>query len=211
MMAPAVQALRRAGFVGSGALAGAVSALVFTVIHQLLISPIWFALPAMLAAGAICGVCLAWSYTLVVPISSVGSWLRYNCFYLVMFVALGLTSLAAFQPVTTIAALLKSNEPPRALIGRALPLSGLFTLATAALLCVGYRPGWRGAGGLLLTTGVLILSLGLNISVLGLVGVPHAALGVLALVFTLLVALGGVYAGVVVMLNRSLFGGASSA
>ena len=211
MMAPAVQALRRAGFVGSGALAGAVSALVFTVIHQLLISPIWFALPAMLAAGAICGVCLAWSYTLVVPISSVGSWLRYNCFYLVMFVALGLTSLAAFQPVTTIAALLESNEPPRALIGRALPLSGLFALATAALLCVGYRPGWRGAGGLLLTTGVLILSLGLNISVLGLVGVPRAALGVLVEVFTLLVALGGVYAGGVVILNRSRFGGASSA
>ena len=211
MMAPVVQAPRRAGFVVSGALAGAVSALVFTVIHQLLISPIWFALPAMLAAGAICGVCLAWSYTLVVPISSVNSWLRYNCFYLVMFIALGLTSLAAFQPVTTIAALLKSNEPPRALIGRALPLSGLFTLATAALLCVGYRPGWRGAGGLLLTTGVLILSLGLNISVLGLVGVPRAALGVLAEVFTLLVALGGVYAGVVVLLNRSRFGGASSA
>ena len=96
-------------------------------------------------------------------------------------------------------------------IGRALPLSGLFTLATTALLCVAYRPGWRGAGGLLLTTGVLILSLGLNISVLGLVGVPRAALGVLAEVFTLLVALGGVYAGVVVILNRSRFGGASSA
>lgn len=206
-----VQPLPRARFIGSGALAGAVSALVFTAIHQLLINPIWFALPAMLVAGAICGVCLAWSYTLVAPVSAVGGWLRYNCLYVVMFVALGLTSLVAFEPVTTIAALLQSNEPPRALIGRALPVSGLFTLATAALLCVAYRPGWRGAGGLLLTTGVLILSLGLNISILGLVEVPRAALGVLAEVLTLLVALGGVYVAVVVVLNRSRFGGASSA
>jgi hypothetical protein len=52
---------------------------------------------------------------------------------------------------------------------------------------------------------------GLNISVLGLVGLPRAALGVLAEVFTLLVALGGVYAAGVVILNRSRFGGASSA
>jgi hypothetical protein len=211
MTARVVQLRRNAGFVGSGALAGAVSALVFTAIHQLLINPIWFALSAMLVAGAICGACLAWSYTLVAPVLSVGGWLRYNCFFLAMFVALGLTSLVAFEPVTTIAALLQSNEPPRALIGRALPVSGLFTLATATVLCVVYRPGWRGAGGLLLTTGVLILSLGLNISVLGLVRVPRAALGVLAEVFTLLVALGGVYAGGVVILSRSRFGGVGSA
>jgi hypothetical protein len=105
MTARVVQLRRNAGFVGSGALAGAVSALVFTVIHQLLISPIWFALPAMLAAGAICGVCLAWSYTLVAPLSSVGSWLRYNCFFLAMFVRSGSPPLVAFEPVTTIAAL----------------------------------------------------------------------------------------------------------
>lgn len=32
-------------------------------------------------------------------------WLQYNLFYLVMLVGLGITSLAAFQPVTTIASL----------------------------------------------------------------------------------------------------------
>ena len=200
-----------AWFIGSGALAGAVSAFGFTALHQLLINPIWFALPAMLVAGAICGICLTWSYTLLVPTAAVRTWLRYNLFYLVMFVALGLTSLAAFEPVTTIAALLQTNEPPRALIGRALPVSGLFTLATAALLSLVYRPSWRGAGGLLVTAAVLVVILGLNISILGLVEVPRAALGVLGEVLVLLVALGGIYSAVVVLLNRTRFGGGVSA
>lgn len=196
-----------ARFIGSGALAGAIAALGFTALHQLLINPIWFALPAMLVAGAICGTCLAWSYTLVVSATAVGPWLRYNLCYLAMFVALGLASLVAFEPMTTIAALLQSKEPPRALIGRALPFSGLFTLATAVVLSLVYRPGWKGAAGLLLTAAVLVVILGLNISILGLVAVPRAALGVLGEVFVLLVALGGIYAGVVVLLNRARFGG----
>lgn len=165
----------------------------------------------MLLAGTLCGACLAWSYTLAVSTPTVGTWVRYNLSYLAMFVALGLTSLIAFEPVTTIAALLQSKEPPRALIGRALPVSGLFTLATAALLSAVYRPGWRGAAGLLLTTGVLILLLGLNISILGLVGVPRPALGVLVEVLALLAALAGIYVGVVVGLNRSRFGSSGSA
>ncbi len=165
----------------------------------------------MLLAGTLCGICLTWSYTLAVPAPTVGSWVRYNFLYLAMFVALGLTSLIAFEPVTTLAALLQVKEPPRALIGRALPVSGLFILATAALLSVIYRPGWRGAAGLLLTTGVLVLLLGLNISILGLVGVPRAALGVLLEVLALLMALAGIYVGVVVALNRSRFGGSGSA
>ncbi len=165
----------------------------------------------MLLAGAVCGTCLTWSYTLAVPSPTTGSWVRYNLFFLTMFVALGLTSLMAFEPVTTIAALLQAQEPPRALIGRALPVSGLFTLATAALLSVLYRPGWRGAAGLLLTTGVLVLVLGLNISILGLVEVPRAAIGVLVEVLALLTALAAIYVGVVVGLNRSRFGSPGSA
>jgi hypothetical protein len=191
------------GFVGAGALAGALSALVFTAIHQWLINPIWFALPVMILAGGLCGMCLAWSYALVIHTPTVGSWLRYNLLFLVMFVVLGLTSLIAFEPVTTIAALLQTNEPPRQLIGHALPVTGLFTLATAALLSLLYRPRWPGVGAILVTTVVLILFLGLNISVLGLVAVPRSAQGVLAEVFALLLALSGIYAAGVVVLRRS--------
>ena len=37
---------------------GVLSAFVFCVIHQLIISSIWFAIGAMLVAGAVCGTCL---------------------------------------------------------------------------------------------------------------------------------------------------------
>ena len=38
-----------------GALGGAIAALVFTWVHQWMISSIWFAFPAMLVAGVACG------------------------------------------------------------------------------------------------------------------------------------------------------------
>ena len=182
------------------------STLVFTVIHQVLISSIWFALGPMLLAGVLCGACLAWSYALVVPTITLRSWVRYNVLYLVMFVVLGITSLAAFEPVTTIAALLAANQPPNELIGRALPMTGVFTLGITAIFSYFYRTNWRGVGGILLTAVTLVLLLGLNISTLGLVEVPRASLGVLLEVFGLLLAIFGVYAAVVVLLERSRFG-----
>jgi hypothetical protein len=198
---------RIAGFIASGGIAGAASTLVFTTVHQFLISPIWFAFPAMLVAGALCGTSLAWSYALVVRTPTIGSWVNYNSLYLAVLVALGLTSLAVFDPVTTIAALLAAKEPPRQLIGRALPVTVVFTVATAALLSGIYRPGWRGAGGIFVTAVVIILFLGLNISTLGLVGIPRAALGVIAEVLILLLVLCTVYVALVVALGRTRFRG----
>jgi len=122
-----------------------------------------------------------------------------------MFVALGLTSLAAFEPVTTIAALLQAKEPPRDLIGRALPVTGVFVLATAALLSMLYRPGWWRSGALLLTTAVLVLFLGLNISVLGLVALPRSAGTVLVEVLTLLLTILAVYGAIVLVFSRRRF------
>ena len=192
-------------FVGSGTLAGVLSTLIFTVVHQLLISSIWFALLPMLVAGALCGLCLAWSYAIVIPTATLRSWLLYNLVYLAMFVALGITSLLTFEPETTIAALLAANQPPNQLIGRALPMTAAFCLTTAALLSVLYRVNWRGGGGIVLTVTTLVLLLGLNISTLGLVEVPRDSLGVLLEVFGLLLSIFGVYAAVVVLLERSRF------
>lgn len=192
----------RANLPAVGALAGAFSALVFTAVHQVLISPIWFALPAMLGAGALSGACLAWSYRLVTPSASASTWLRYNLIFLAMFVALGVVSVAVFDPITTIAALLQTNEPPRELIGRALPMTGGFMFATTVVLIALYRPSWFGAFSLLVTTVVLVLLLGLNISILGLVDVASGEIGVLAETFGLLAALVFVYAAAVLTVAR---------
>ena len=210
-MTPADEGVQGAGLVGPGAIAGGLSALIFTTLHQVLISPIWFALPAMLVAGILCGVCLAWSYSILNPQPTIASWFRYNAFFVGMFVALGLTSLASFRPETTIAALLQARVPPNKLIARALPMTMSFTLGTVGILCIACRPRLPGALALLLTTGVMVLLLGLNISVLGLVSVPRSSWGVLLEVLLLLAALGTVYAISVVALRRKRFGGLGSA
>jgi hypothetical protein len=193
-MTSAHRELRVAEFTASGAFAGALSALIFCVVHQLLISPIWFAIVAMLLAGAVSGTCLAWSYALVVKNQTVRSWILYNTLYVAILVALGAVSLVMFEPVTTIATLLKSNEPPRALIGQALPITVLFTVGSSALLTVLYRPGWLGGVAILVTTLVVVLFLGLNISILGLVFVPKSSLYVIGEVVALIVALALIYA-----------------
>lgn len=184
-----------AAFASSGAMAGALSALVFCVIHQLIISSIWFAIGAMLVAGAVCGTCLAWSYALSIKNFTVGSWIQYNALYVCVLVGLGITSIILFEPVTTIPELLKSKAPPGALIARALPITALFTAGSAVLLTVLYRPGWRGVGAIFVTTVVVVLFLGMNISILGLVFVPKALFYVLAEVLVLIVSLALVYAG----------------
>src|SRR5262245_16520875 len=191
------------GFAGIGALAGVFAAFTFTVVHQLVISAIWFALPAMLVAGALCGTCIAWSYLSVVRTPSLASWLRYNLIYLVMFVALGGVSMFTFDPVTTIAALLATTEPPVALIGQALPLTGMFIVAAAALLTLLYRPSLTGAIAILVTVAVLVLLLGLNISILGFVDVPSGEVQVLGETLGLLLALTSTYAvGVLAIVRK---------
>lgn len=193
------------GFVAAGAAAGGLSALAFTALHQVLINPIWFALPAMIGAGVLCGVCLAWSYSLLVAHPAIPTWFRFNASFVGLFVALGLTSLVVFQPVTTITALLQAKAPPNDLIAHAFPMTAGFTLAAAGILCLVYRPKIRGALALLVTTSVMVLLLGLNISVLGLVAVASSERTVLLEVFLFLAALALVYAVLVVLLRRKVF------
>ena len=195
---------------GSGAVAGAFSAFTFTLVHGLAISDIWFSLPAMLAAGALSGACVAWSYALVAETPALGSWLRYNFLYLAMFALLGAASVLTFEPVTTLAAVLSTREPPNALFARAMPLTLAFIGGTTAAATAWYRPGWVGAGAILLTATVLLTLLGLNVSVIGLVEVPRSASYLIAELFALIFILSAVYAAAFALLERRALGGRSS-
>lgn len=192
-------------FAASGGIAGAFSALIFTAVHQLLISRIWFAIVAMLVAGIACGTSLAWSYALAIGIPSLRSWIQYNACYVAILIGLGLTSLAAFEPVTTIAQLLQSSEPPRGLIARAFPMTVLFIAGSATMLTALYRPRWRGAAAILVTTVLIVLVLGLNISILGLVSVQKTQLVVIAEVLALVIVLAVVYTAFMAYLWRHQF------
>jgi hypothetical protein len=188
-----------------GAFAGALSALVFTVVHQLIISSIWFAIGSMLLAGALSGLCLAWSYVVAVKVKSARTWFAYNSLYVVVLVALGITSMLMFEPVTTIQQLLLSKKPPTALIGRALPVTGLFTFFSAAVLSGIHRPSWRGTAAIFITNLVIVLFLGMNISILGFVAVPRSSLWVLGEVLLLILTLAAVYAFTVLFLEKERF------
>jgi hypothetical protein len=196
--------------VRSGAVAGALSAVAFAIIHDVFISDIWFSLIMMMVAAAVCGVCIGWSYGLLVEAPSTGSWLGYNVLYVARFVLLGAASVLVFEPVTTIAALVAANEPPGELIRQAMPMTVVFTLASAALLSLLYGRSWSRFGAILLTCIVLVLLLGLNVSVIGLVAIPRGSLYLVAELFGLILAINVVYVAVFIALERqSLVGGSA--
>lgn len=176
-----------------GALAGVISTLVFTVVHDIFISDIWFMLWPMVAAGALCGALVSWSYGLLAAPSRRG-WLGYNLLFTASFGLLGALSVLLFEPVTTMAAVVTLNGPPTALIDQAMPMTVLFTLGMAVLITLRYGRTVRQFLAVLLTCVVLVALLGLNVSAIGLVAIPNSALFVVAELFGLIVALNAVYA-----------------
>jgi MFS family permease len=198
----AIQGQKVGSSVRSGAIAGALAALAFAIIHDIFISDIWFSLIMMMGAGAICGLCIGWSYALLTEVPSTGSWWRYNMLYVALLILLGITSVLVFEPTTTMAALVAANAPPDKLIGQALPMTALFTLLAAVLISLLYRQSWRHFGVVLLTYTLLILLLGLNVSVIGLVSIPRGSLYLVVEFFGLILAINVVYAALFTALER---------
>ena len=110
-----------------------------------------------------------------------------------MFALLGVASLPVFEPTITMAALIEANEPPAALIGRALPMTVSFALATASLLSLLYGRSWPHFGTLLLCCSTLVLVLGLNFSVIGLVDIPLRSAYIVAELLALIAVLNLAY------------------
>ena len=177
-----------------GALAGVVSTLVFTIVHDIFISSIWFMVWPMVAAGVLCGALVSWSYGLLAVAPSLRGWLGYNLIFTLSFGLLGALSVLLFEPVTTMAAVVSLNGPPTALIDQAMPMTVLFTLGMAVVITLRYGRTLQHFLAVLLTCVVLVALLGLNVSAIGLVEIPNSALFVVAELFGLIVALNAVYA-----------------
>ena len=191
-----------ANFLRSGTIAGLVSALIFTIVHQIFISDIWFSIPIMLIAGALCGPSLGWSYGVLVSVPTLKNWLAYNLVYMAMFGILGAVSVAAFDPITTVEALIEVNESPNELIGKAMPLTVVFTFLMAGIVTVLSTRRWANFGSALLACVILVLSLGLNVSIIGLVSLPSGSLYLVVELFALILAPGSVFAVAFAILER---------
>ena len=160
------------GYIKSGAVAGVVSTLIFTIVHHIFIANIWFSFPFMALAGAASGVCIAWTYGLIFHSKSLLAWLKLNLFFIIMFVVLGILSVLLFEPVTTISALREANERPTELINQSMPLTIAFIFASTIILGLLYGNNLKHYLVILLTNAILILLVGLNVSILGLVFIP---------------------------------------
>jgi hypothetical protein len=193
---------RTASFPLSGALAGMGSTVAFAAIHHALISDIWFSLVPMLVAGALCGLCLAWSFGRLFRPPSIASWLLYNLVYLGLFVFLGIASLIFLEPVATVTELIVANEAPHELIRQALPLTLGFTITAAALISFLWGRNPLDVVAVGLTCIVLVSLLGLNVSILGLVQFTSGSFYLVARLFALIVALNVVYLALFLLKER---------
>ncbi len=178
------------------------SALVFTLVHDLFISDIWDMLIAMAVAGAICGLCIGWTYGRLVDAPSIESWLGYNMVYLLMFGLLGATSVIVFDPVTTVAEVIGEGGPIDELIRIALPMTVLFTLATVAAISVLFGRRRPDIGPIFVTVSVLVLFLGLNVSAIGLVDIPRDSTYLVAELFGLIVVINVAFAATFLIIER---------
>jgi len=188
-------------YLRSGTLAGGVAAFGFPLVHAIVISDIWNTLVIMMVAGVACGLCIGWTYQRLFPQVSVGSWLRFNLAYLAMFGLLGALSIAVFEPVTTVAAIMEAEGPVGDLIVRALPMTVVFTFATAGLVSLLFGRGLQDSGVILLTTVVLVVFLGLNVSVIGLVEFNGGSAYLILELFGLVLAIDAFYASAFVALE----------
>jgi hypothetical protein len=196
---PASAGRRRARLVVPGAAAGALAALAFAAVHALWITDIWFTLVPMMIAGAVCGGTIAWSYgRLFEP--SIRTWLGYNTSYVVALAVLGLVSVVVFEPRTTMAEVLAGDGPPVDLIRDALPLTVAFTVATALLLGVRFGRTLAAFGTILVTASVLMVLLGLDVSVIGMIRIPTESLYLVVEMAGLIVVLAGSFAAIVIVL-----------
>ena len=192
----------------SGAIAGGVAVFLFTTVHHILISDIWFSFPFMLVAGILCGILLAWNYQLFTDRPTLTGWAAFNGLFVILLLLLGAASLIVFEPVTTMAEVISGDGPPDELFGQAMPLTVAYTLAAAVLVTAVWGWGWRRLAATSVTSVALILLFGLNISTIGLVDIPGEAAHVVGRFFGLIGLLGFAYAGTFAVLERrSLFAG----
>ena len=132
---------------------------------------------------------------------SLNTWARYNLVYVGMFVLLGGVSEALFTPTTTMAAVISANEAPNELIMDGLPMTVIFTLAASVVITAMWGRQWSRFFAVLLTFTVLVVTLGLNVSIIGLVDIPGSSLYVVAELLGLILWLNVVYLVVFVALE----------
>lgn len=188
--------------VRDGAIAGAISVVVFTAVHHLIISDIWATLPMMLLAGAACGACVAWTFETLFRPHSFGRWAVWNLAILAALGVLAISSVLIYQPVATMGAIMERGGPVDDLIVQALPLTAVFIVVMTGAFGLAFGHERGDYVRLLVTITVLTLLVGINLSVLGLIDFAGGSMGPLMTFFGLIVLLDVAYASAFAFFGR---------
>lgn len=150
----------------------------FAVIHDILIVDIWFNIGPMAAAGAACGLCVTWSYDKAIADHSTRRWFAYNTSCATLIVALGAASFAVLNPQFTMAELMVADDALEQVIPPALPLMIAATLVGTLILWALFGRTRAAVIPILVTQILLVLLVGHNLAILGLVEVSSDVLRV---------------------------------
>lgn len=185
---------RTATLVAMGAAAGAIATALFMIVHAYAILPIWKMTVPMMVAGAICGLCIAWSYAKVADDRTAASWFALNGAYVLTLIALGVVSLVGFEPSWTFAELNSDNAPLGELFAEAIPLMVGFTAIGAIAVWLSFSRKWSALPPILLTEAALVLLVGHNVAIVGLVDLTKEGGSFVGMMFGLIILLGTTYA-----------------
>lgn len=152
----------------------------FIVVHDALISDIWFNAGPMLFAGALCGFSVVWSYRAAVTDHSTAAWLRYSGLYAAEMILLGAVSLLVLRPQFTMAELMVADDAFDRLLPPSVPLLIGAVVAGTALIWIYYARRPAALLPILITQVLLVFLLGHQFAFLGLVESSSALLLVFA-------------------------------
>jgi len=152
-----------------GALSGGLTVLVFTFVHDLLISDIWFNVGPMVLSGALCGLVVVWSYNSAVSPPSTRRWFAYNGVLVGLLVALGGLSFVVLDPRFTMAEAMAMEDALAELIPPALPLMIGAVVVGTVLVWIGYGRRATALAPVFVVQLLLVFLVGHNLAILGLV------------------------------------------
>ena len=152
-----------------GGLSGGLTVLVFTLVHDLWISDIWFNLGPMVLSGALCGLAIVWSYNTAVSPQSTRRWFVFNGVLVGLLVALGGMSFVVLDPKFTMAEAMAMEDALAELIPPALPLMIGAILVGTVLVWIGYGRKATALVPAFVVQVLLVFLVGHNLAILGLV------------------------------------------
>lgn len=180
--------------VSTGAAVGAVVVLAFVVLHNIFIFDIWFNAVPMLVAGALCGLCVVWSYRAGIVGHSTRAWLVFVGLFVVEMAALGAASLLLLAPRWTMAELMVADDAFEQLMPPSVPLMVVAMVVGTVLfwLYCGRRPA--ALGPIAITQVLLVFLLGHQFAFLGLVETSSTLLRLFGEFTAITAVLGGGFA-----------------